>query len=76
MKKEYNKTLYLTRQEKKVIVGILNLRLQELKKWDSGLVEMYMFESTINDIIEKLEPKSALQQTIEFATKMVEEKNL
>jgi hypothetical protein len=57
MKKEANKTLYLTRQEKKVIVGILNLRLQELKKWDSGLVEMYMFESTINDIIDKLDGK-------------------
>jgi hypothetical protein len=57
MEKKPNKTLYLTRQEKKVIVGILKLRLQELKKWDSGLVEMYMFESTINDIIEKLDEK-------------------
>jgi hypothetical protein len=55
MEKKPNKTLYLTRQEKKVIVGILNLRLQELKKWDSGLVEMYMFESTIHDIIKKLD---------------------
>jgi hypothetical protein len=58
MKKEPNKTLYLTRQEKKVIVGILNLRLKELKKWDAGLVEMYMFESTINDIINKLETQN------------------
>jgi hypothetical protein len=57
MEKKPNKTLYLTRQEKKVIVGILKLRLQELKKWDSGLVEMYMFESTINDIIDKLDAK-------------------
>jgi len=55
MKKEANKTLYLTRQEKKVIVGILTLRLKELKKWDAEMVEMYMFESTINDIIKKLD---------------------
>ncbi len=75
MKKKPNKTLYLTRQEKKVIVGMLNQRLKQLKEWDAEQVEMYMFESTIHDIIEKLEPapaKSAFEQTIEFATKMVE----
>ena len=55
MKKEANKTLYLTRQEKEVIVGILTLRLKELKKWDAEMVEMYMFESTIHDIIKKLD---------------------
>jgi hypothetical protein len=54
MEKKPNKTLYLTRQEKKVIVGMLNQRLKELKKWDAEQVEMYMFESTIHDIIKKL----------------------
>jgi|688.fasta_scaffold349270_2 hypothetical protein len=55
MEKKPNKTLYLTRQEKKVIVGMLNQRLKELKKWDAEQVEMYMFESTIQDIIKKLD---------------------
>jgi len=50
-----NKSIYLTRQQKMVIVGILKHRLDELKKWDAGVVEMYMFETTINDIINKLE---------------------
>lgn len=54
MEKARNKTLYLTRQEKKVIVSILNLRLKDLKKWDAEMIEAYMFESTINDIIKKL----------------------
>jgi hypothetical protein len=35
-------------------VSILNLRLEELKKWDVGIVEMYMFDITIGDIIKKL----------------------
>ncbi len=55
MEKKPNKTLYLTRQEKKVIVGMLNQRLKQLKEWDPEQVEMYMFESTIHDIIKKLE---------------------
>jgi hypothetical protein len=50
-----NKSVYLTRQQKMVIVGILKLRLEEVKKWDMGIVEMYMFDTTINDIIKKLE---------------------
>jgi hypothetical protein len=54
MEKKPNKTLYLTRQEKKVIISILNLRLKDLKKWDAEMIEVYMFESTINDIIKKL----------------------
>jgi len=54
MEKAPNKTLYLTRQQKKVIVSILKLRLKDLKKWDPEMIEAYMFESTIHDIIEKL----------------------
>lgn len=49
-----NKSIYLTRQQKMLTVSILNLRLEELKKWDVGIVEMYMFDITIGDIIKKL----------------------
>ena len=52
-----NKSVYLTKNQKMIIVGILKLRLEEIKKWDTGICEMYMFDITINDIIEKLEPK-------------------
>ena len=50
-----NKAIYLTRQQRMVIIGILKLRLEEIKKWDSGICEMYMFDITINEIVKKLQ---------------------
>ena len=53
-----NKSVYLTRQQKMIIVGILKTRLEEVKKWDMGIAEMFMFDTTINDIIKKLETQN------------------
>jgi hypothetical protein len=37
-----NKSVYLTKNQKMIIVGILKLRLEEVKKWDTSICEMYI----------------------------------